>query len=78
MMAKSRVPHIRTGIYDAEEMTAMRNAIDAVCSELGVRRTDRKTRERVAGHVMRSWADGRRMPLNLVQAGLDGVTRLDA
>ncbi|MCR4268527.1 hypothetical protein [Nitratireductor sp. ZSWI3] len=77
-MAKSRVPRIRAGIYDAEDMAAMESAIEAVCSELGIGRSDRKTRERVAGHVMRSWADGRRMPLNLVQAGLDGGTPLNA
>lgn len=77
-MAKSGVPHISAGIYDAEEMAEMESAIEAVCSELGIKRSDNKTRERVAGHVMRSWADGRRTPLSLVQAGLDGGTRLEA
>ncbi len=77
-MAKSRVPYIRTGIYEADEIMAMQQAIEAVCDELGIRHSDAKTRERVAGHVMRSWANGRRMPLNLVQAGLDGGIRLEA
>ncbi|WP_295814743.1 hypothetical protein [uncultured Nitratireductor sp.] len=77
-MAKSGVPHISAGIYDADEMAAMENAIEAVCSELGIKRNDKKSRERIAGHVMRSWASGRRMPLNLVQAGLESVTRIEA
>ncbi|WP_367718446.1 hypothetical protein AB2N04_08940 [Nitratireductor sp. GISD-1A_MAKvit] len=77
-MAKSRVPHSSAGIFDADEMTAMENAIEAVCSELGIKRSDSTSRERVAGHVMRSWTSGRRLPLNLVQAGLDSATRLEA
>ncbi|WPZ12895.1 hypothetical protein T8J41_11970 [Nitratireductor rhodophyticola] len=77
-MAKSGVPHKSAGIYDAEEMAAMENAIEAVCTELGIGQSDSKSRERVAGHVMRSWASGRRLPLNLVQAGLDSVARLEA
>ena len=62
-----------TGVYDAKDMAAIRSAIDAVCAELGIDRADQIGRERVANHVMRSWALGRRTPLGLVQAGLDGA-----
>jgi len=61
------------GVYDAKDMAEIRSAIEAVCAELGIDRTDRVGRERVANHVMRSWAQGRRTPLWLVQAGLDGA-----
>lgn len=77
-MAKSGVVHVDAGIYEAEDIAAMEKAIEAVCSELGVGRGDRRAREHVAGNVMRSWASGRRMPLNLVQAGIDGGTGLEA
>ena len=77
-MAKPGVLHKSAGIFDAEEMAAMENAIEAVCAELGIRRNDSASRERVAGHVMRSWASGHRLPLNLVQAGLDSAARFEA
>ncbi|WP_173931987.1 hypothetical protein [Chelativorans sp. Marseille-P2723] len=61
------------GVYDAEDMMEIRNAVEAVCAELGIDRADQPSRERIATHVMRSWVLGRRTPLGLVQAGLDGA-----
>lgn len=61
------------GVYDAKDMAEISIAIDAVCAELGIDSTDKVRRERVAGRIMRSWASGRRMPLWLVQAGLDEI-----
>ena len=61
------------GVYDAKDMTEISEAVEAVCAELGIDRMDLVSRERVASHVMRSWALGRRTPLGLVQAGLDGA-----
>lgn len=77
-MAKSGVHHTGEGVYDAEEMAAMQSAIDAVCNELGIVESDRERRERIAGHVIRSWASGQRTPLGLVQAGLDAAARTEA
>jgi hypothetical protein len=62
-----------TGVYDAKDMAEIRSAVEAVCAELGIDRTDKASRERVASHVIRSWALGRRTPLGLVHAGLDGA-----
>jgi len=62
-----------SGVYDAKDMTEISEAVEAVCAELGIDRMDLVSRERVASHVMRSWALGRRTPLGLVQAGLDGA-----
>ncbi|UUP16311.1 hypothetical protein [Nitratireductor thuwali] len=64
---------IENGIYDERDLTELAGAVDAVCAELGIERTDVVARERVAGRMMRSWAAGRRTPLGLVQAGLDGT-----
>ena len=61
------------GVYDAKDMAAIRSAVEAVCAELGIDREDSEGRERIAMHVMRSWALWRRTPLGLVQAGLDGA-----
>lgn len=59
------------GIYDTKDLAEIRSAVEAVCAELGIDRTDQVNRERVASRVIRSWALGRRTPLGLVQAGLD-------
>ncbi|WP_309083183.1 hypothetical protein [Chelativorans sp.] len=64
---------IDQGVYDAKEIAVISDAVEAVCSELGIDRADLVSRERVASHVMRSWSLGRRTPLGLVQAGLDGA-----
>jgi len=70
MLPSGKAEH---GIYDAKDMTEISEAVEAVCAELGIDRLDLISRERVASHVMRSWALGRRTPLGLVQAGLDGA-----
>ncbi|WP_163267835.1 hypothetical protein [Chelativorans alearense] len=62
-----------TGMFDTEELAEIRTAVEAVCAELGIDRTDQKGREEVASRMMRSWALGRRTPLGLVNAGLDDV-----
>lgn len=61
------------GVYDAKDLVEIRNAVEAVCAELGIDHKDQMGRERIATHVMRSWALGRRTPLGLVHAGLDGA-----
>ncbi len=57
--------------FDNDEIASMQGAIDAVCAELGVRPGDRARREAIATRVIRSFAGGRRQPLNLVNAGLE-------
>ncbi len=59
--------------YDRSDMSAMREAIDAVCGELGIARSSTAAREEVARRVMAAYATGRRHPLNLVHAGLGGI-----
>jgi len=61
------------GVYDAGDIAEISSAVEAVCDELGIERADVVSRERVASHVIRSWAMGRRTPLGLVHAGLDGA-----
>lgn len=59
------------GVYDAKDLASIRNAVEAVCAELGITGDDQITRERIASHMMRSWETGQRTPLGLVKAGLD-------
>ena len=59
------------GAFNNDEIARMEGAIDAVCAELGIRTSDHVRRQAVATRIMRSYADGRRQPLNLVHAGLD-------
>ncbi|KFB09523.1 hypothetical protein [Nitratireductor basaltis] len=61
------------GIFDTTDMDELSRVVDAVCSELGIEATDAKQRERVARRMLASWEAGRRTPLVLVQAGLDGA-----
>jgi len=61
------------GVYDAKDMAEISSAVEAVCDELGIKRTDIVGRERVANFVIRSWAMGYRTPLGLVHAGLEGA-----
>ena len=56
--------------YNRSDMAAMRDAIDAVCGELGIAQTSTDAREEVAKRVMAAYDTGRRQPLNLVHAGL--------
>lgn len=60
------------GVYDPMEMAEIRSAVEAVCAELGIEHSDQANRERVARRIIRSWTQGRRTPLWLVSAGLDG------
>ncbi|WP_265517059.1 hypothetical protein [Nitratireductor luteus] len=69
----NNVMRMENGVYNARDIAAIAGAVDAVCDELGIERTDMVGRERVASRMMRSWAAGRRTPLGLVQAGLDGT-----
>lgn len=61
------------GVYDAKEMAEIRSAVDAVCAELGIDPSDHANRERIANRIIFSWSQGRRMPLWLINAGLDGT-----
>ncbi|WP_011581463.1 MULTISPECIES: hypothetical protein [Chelativorans] len=61
------------GVYDAKDMAEICSAVEAVCEELGIGRADIASRERVASNVIRSWTLGRRTPLGLVNAGLEGA-----
>lgn len=58
--------------YNSQDMDRMREAIDAVCGELGIMRGSTAEREAVARRVMVAYATGPRYPLNLVNAGLGG------
>jgi hypothetical protein len=62
--------HMLKSSYNAQDMAQMRDAIDAVCGELGIARNSTAQREIVAKRVMAAYARGRRQPLNLVHAGL--------
>lgn len=64
--------HVLRSSYNRQDMAAMRDAIDAVCGELGISRGSNEAREEVAKRVMAAYANGRRQPLNLVHAGLGG------
>ena len=58
---------------EPSERAEIERAIEAVCAELGlVRRADAR-RARIASGIASTWRDGRRLPLNLVNAGLDAV-----
>lgn len=59
------------GIYESEDVALMRDAIEAVCAELGIQSCERDRREAIATRVMHAWMAGGRMPLNLVNAGLE-------
>lgn len=48
-------------------------AIEAVCAELGLGVRPDERRSRIASGIASTWRDGRRLPLNLVNAGLDAV-----
>lgn len=56
--------------YGAQDMARMREAIDAVCGELGISRGPAAARDAVARRVVAAYDKGRRQPLNLVHAGL--------
>lgn len=62
--------HLLRGGYNSRDMAIMRDAIDAVCGELGIARGSTAAREAVAKRVIAAYDTGRRQPLNLVHAGL--------
>jgi hypothetical protein len=68
--ARAGTVHVLRKSYNAHDMAQMRDAIDAVCGELGIARNSTAQREMVAKRVMAAYAKGRRQPLNLVDAGL--------
>ncbi|MDN2568473.1 hypothetical protein N1F89_19790 [Aquibium sp. A9E412] len=61
------------GIYDPDELERLHGAIEAVCTELGIEAADAVRREAVAGRVLHAWSRGGRLPLNLIEAGLEGA-----
>ncbi len=62
--------HYMRSAYSAQDMATMRDAIDAVCGELGIAQGPHSAREAVAKRIMAAYAKGKRQPLNLVHAGL--------
>lgn len=62
-------------VEDAFELarTEMKQAIDAVCDELGIPAGARSRRAAVAEGVAEAYRLGRRQPLYLVDAGLDAA-----
>jgi hypothetical protein len=56
---------------DAAERAEIERAIDAVCAELGLGTRKGERRARVTLGIASTWRQGRRLPLNLVSAGLD-------
>ncbi len=61
------------GGYNPQDMAVMRDAIEAVCGELGIARGSTARREAVAKRVMAAYDKGPRQPLNLVHAGLGAL-----
>ncbi len=58
---------------DATARAEIERAIEAVCAELGLSERPDERRRRIASGIASTWRDGRRLPLNLVNAGLDAV-----
>jgi len=56
--------------FGAHERAEMKQAIDAVCAELGLKKSELDRRHAVRQRVIDAYRDGRRQPLNLVDAGL--------
>jgi hypothetical protein len=59
--------------FDPTERAEIERAIDAVCAELGLAADPDERRTRIARGIKSTWRDGRRLPLNLVNAGFDAV-----
>lgn len=62
------LPTVRS--FGLAARTEMKQAIDAVCDELGVTPEESRRREAIARGVVAAYRHGRRLPLNLVDAGL--------
>ena len=56
--------------FDLAARAEMKQAIDAVCAELGVTAAERRRREAITRNVVAAYRHGHRLPLNLVDAGL--------
>ena len=67
-MGRSAAP--TEGVFDSRQRAEMQQVIEAVCGELGVSPNERRRRLAIARRVIASYRDGRRLPLNLVDAGL--------
>lgn len=63
----------RDMVLDPAGRAEIERAIEAVCWELGFDALRDERRARVASGITSTWRDGRRLPLNLVNAGLDAV-----
>ena len=51
----------------------VRQALDAVCREMGIRSSELKRRAAVARSIEAAWQAGRTQPLNLVDAGIQAA-----
>lgn len=58
---------------DAGARGEIERAIEAVCAELGFGPSRETSRAKVADGIVNTWRNGRRHPLNLVNAGLNAV-----
>jgi hypothetical protein len=57
-------------VFTPHELADMQSVIDAVSLELGLNEADTHRREALAERVMAAYRGGRRLPLNMVNAGL--------
>lgn len=57
-------------VFTPHELADMQSVIDAVSLELGLSEADTLRREALAERVMAAYRGGRRLPLNMVNAGL--------
>jgi hypothetical protein len=60
-------------MLNALERAEIEPAIEAVCAEVGLGSGPDERRARIAYRIAFTWRNGRRLPLNLVSAGLDAV-----
>ena len=51
----------------------VRQALDAVCREMGIRSSELERRAAVARSIEAAWQAGRTQPLNLVDAGIQAA-----
>ena len=71
MPAAESNPREMTRVFAPHELASMQSVIEAVCSELGVTTRQRARRQAVADRVMWAYSAGARLPLQMVDAGLD-------
>lgn len=70
MSAAENNDTVKRLVFAPHELASMQSVIDAVCGELGVTSRERLRRKAVADRVMAAYRGGRRLPLNMVHAGL--------